>query len=429
MFLKKSFYLLKTFTRKKHTMLRYFQNSLPDYISGDIKLSAEDLETSVSQITSQILEKFAPTEKNAKNGLYLGTAGIAYMFYHLSKNPSLKNHQQEYLNNAKEYIQPALYVAAKSEKNTQNLPGFLLGNSGIYAVAAAIFHATKDVKLMQQYREKYLRIASICKHSFLESGEDELFVGRAGYVCGALWMAKETDTPLVLSDLYDICNCIITSGRAYSKQKNCTSPLMYHYYDTEYLGAAHGLCFILQILMYVPGYLDAYPGETKDIKASVDYLLALQTEQGNFPCATDEININGPSEEYDLVHWCHGAPGVVYLMARAYIVFGDEKYLQSCEKCADLVWNKGLLRKGPGLCHGVAGNGYVFLLLYRLTNDVKYLHRAMAFVQFLDKDEFKTQARTPDNPYSLYEGIAGTACYVADIMQPNAAVFPFSDIF
>ncbi|GLV43553.1 uncharacterized protein CBL_04095 [Carabus blaptoides fortunei] len=410
-------------------MSRYFQNSLPDYINGDIKLSEDDLKTSVSQIISQILEKCTPNEKNAENGLYLGSAGIAYMFYHLSKNPALKNHQQEYLNNAMQYIQPALLVATKLENKTRDLPSFLLGNSGIYAVAAAIFQATKDVKLMQQYREKYVRIAPICKKSFLECGADELFVGRAGYLCGALWMAKETDTPLALSDLYDICNCIVTSGRAYSKQNNCTSPLMYQYYTTEYFGAAHGLCSILQMLMCVPGYLDAYPGETKDIKASVDYLLALQTEHGNFPCASDEINVTARSEEHELVHWCHGAPGTVYLMARAYIVFGDEKYLQSCEKCAELVWIKGLLRKGPGICHGVAGNGYVFLLLYRLTNDLKYIHRAMAFAQFLDADEFKTQARTPDYPYSLYEGIAGTACYLADIMQPNEAVFPFSDIF
>ena len=36
-------------------------------------------------------------------------------------------------------------------------------------------------------------------------------------------------------------------------------------------------------------------------------------------------------------------------------------------RAGDLCWARGLLKKGPGICHGVAGTGYVFLLLYRLT--------------------------------------------------------------
>jgi len=69
--------------------------------------------------------------------------------------------------------------------------------------------------------------------------------------------------------------------------------------------------------------------------------------------------------------------GIIYLFARAYIVFGrDEKYLHACTRLADTVWREGLLKKGPGICHGVAGSGYVFLLMYRLTGEEKYLYRA-----------------------------------------------------
>jgi hypothetical protein len=42
-------------------------------------------------------------------------------------------------------------------------------------------------------------------------------------------------------------------------------------------------------------------------------------------------------------------------------VFGDERYLTAARRCGDTVWQRGLLSKGPGLCHGVGGNGYVFL--------------------------------------------------------------------
>lgn len=85
---------------------------------------------------------------------------------------------------------------------------------------------------------------------------------------------------------------------------------------------------------------------------------------GNFPSATDEIGYQS-----ELVHWCHGAGGIVYLMAKAYLVYNEEKYLISCIRMSDLIWSKGLLKKGPGLCHGIAGNGYVFLLLFRWENN------------------------------------------------------------
>lgn len=42
---------------------------------------------------------------------------------------------------------------------------------------------------------------------------------------------------------------VIRSGREYAIKKKYGFPLMYHYYGTEYLGAAHGLAGILQMLM------------------------------------------------------------------------------------------------------------------------------------------------------------------------------------
>jgi len=51
---------------------------------------------------------------------------------------------------------------------------------------------------------------------------------------------------------------------------------------------------------------------------------------------------------HNLVHWCHGAPGAIYLFAKAYLHYRDQRYLDSCVKCGEVVWNKGLLRKGPG---------------------------------------------------------------------------------
>ena len=234
-------------------------------------------------------------------------------------------------------------------------------------------------------------------------------------------------------DLYAICDGIVLSGQAYVRGKSSKTqsmpPLMYSYYDTEYLGAAHGLCAILQMLLSVPGYYEQCSAKY-DIKQSVNFLLQMQTSSGNFPCAMDEAPPYRPRpESEDLVHWCHGAPGMIYLLVKAYLLFNEDKYLQGALNCGECVWNKGLLKKGPGICHGVAGSGYVFLVLFRVTQDRKHLYRAQKFGEFLESDIFRNNARQPDCPLSLYEGLAGTLCYLLDLSKPEESHFPFSDVF
>ena len=56
--------------------------------------------------------------------------------------------------------------------------------------------------------------------------------------------------------------------------------------------------------------------------------------------------------------------------------FGDEKYLKAGKQCAEVLWQRGLLRKGYGLCHGVSGNAYGFLAMYQVTSEPLYLYRA-----------------------------------------------------
>ena len=40
--------------------------------------------------------------------------------------------------------------------------------------------------------------------------------------------------------------------------------------------------------------------------------------------------------------------GIIYLFAKAYKVWLDEKYLDVCFRIGELTWQKGLLKKGPG---------------------------------------------------------------------------------
>ena len=180
-------------------------------------------------------------------------------------------------------------------------------------------------------------------------------------------------------------------------------------------------------LLNVPKYLDHNPQAEKDIRASVNFILSSQCYDGNFPSSMGEIK--DPRKYGDeLVQWCHGASGTVHLLARAYVIWKDERYLSALTRAADCVWRRGLLRKGPGLCHGVSGSGYVFLLMYRLTGNLGYLHRAVKFAEFMFSEEFRA-ARNPDNSVSLFEGWSGAVIFCTDILFPNQAVFPFNEVF
>lgn len=261
-------------------------------------------------------------------------------------------------------------------------------------------------------------------------GGDDFLCGRSGYLAGVYFLNENIEPkPFDNEVINSICSVVIESGRQYAASHKSGIPLMYQYHGSEYLGAAHGLCSILWILLESPlfekkdgKFVNISETKLKDIKGSVDKFLTLQDPHGMFPS-------RWTTREKKLVHWCHGAPGAIYLLAKAYLVFGEEKYLKACQRCAEGIWNSGLLCKGPGLCHGVAGNGYAFLLMYRLTKEPKYLYRAKKFMRFLTEQEFIDDSRTPDRPYSLFEGIAGTVCFLIDLLDADNSAFPFMNVF
>ncbi|RWS12311.1 lanC-like protein 3 [Dinothrombium tinctorium] len=371
-------------------------------------------------------------------GPYVGISGIAFMYWYLSQQSDLYTSEEcdHFRNEALLYIRPAIEYAENIDKSSCEKVAkvaYLLGNAGTYLVAALVYNAIGDAANRTKFVEKYASLAAICRmQQYLSKGSDELLVGRAGYICGALYLNKALHMQIIPNEvLENLAIATIESGRQYATSRRIHyCPLMYSYYDTEYIGAAHGVAGIIQVLLQIPNFARLTPEIERDIKTTIDFLLSLQTPSGNFPCAMDELGDRARPEEDELVHWCHGAPGVVWLMAKAYLVWKEEKYLNSCVRCADLIWKRGLLRKGPGICHGVAGNAYVFLLLYRLTKDIKYLYRANKFQEFIFTKEFKKGSRIPDSPYSLFEGFAGTVCFMTDLLQPEKAQFPlYTDVF
>lgn len=81
-----------------------------------------------------------------------------------------------------------------------------------------------------------------------------------------------------------------------------------------------------------------------------------------------------------MVQFCHGAPGTIptYIAAIETFNFEDvEFYSETLFKAAECTWVNGLTKKGYGLCHGISGNGYCLLSMYRYTKDEMWLKRAL----------------------------------------------------
>ena len=75
------------------------------------------------------------------------------------------------------------------------------------------------------------------------------------------------------------------------------------------------------------------------------------------------------SRSHNLVQICHGSPGLLLLLAIFRTRFPQEwrKEWDTAEEFAnEALWKEGLVLKGLGICHGVAGNAWPWLLQSRV---------------------------------------------------------------
>lgn len=119
------------------------------------------------------------------------------------------------------------------------------------------------------------------------------------------------------------------------------------------------------------------------------------------------------------VQWCHGAPGIVASL-------GDLMPIEMALAGGELIWRAGPLRKGPGLCHGTAGNGFAFLKLFALTDDERWLERARRFAMHAIEQVERQRAQFGRGRYTLWTGDVGVALYVRACIRADAT-FPTID--
>jgi hypothetical protein len=119
-----------------------------------------------------------------------------------------------------------------------------------------------------------------------------------------------------------------------------------------------------------------------------------------------------PGHECSRTQWCHGAPGIVATL-------GDLMPEDLLLAGAECTWRYGPHPKGPGLCHGTAGNGYALLKTFAITGDELWLDRAHTFAEHALT---QTQGR-----YSLMTGDIGAAFFAQGCIDRDAR-FPIMDV-
>lgn len=178
----------------------------------------------------------------------------------------------------------------------------------------------------------------------------------------------------------------------------------------------HGVTGILTILLQAPKSI--LKPHIEPLLQTIDQLRELITSKNGFlPSSLPYRQKHG-----QLVQICHGTPGFVLLLT-ALRTLHPEHYKPTFypPSITSHIWHQGLLQKGLGLCHGITGNAYPWLLNSTLDqgtnkkNEEEVLSKALAFIiasekcpPMIAKSEY--EFRMPDHPLSLFEGLAGAIC-------------------
>eukprot|EP00250_Pteridium_aquilinum_P006679 c16545_g1_i2 orf=655-1701(-) len=282
---------------------RYFKNDLPDYdgpSSHHPFPTAKDFLTAGINLKNEIVQGTWSTRqsKNEDLTLYTGVLGTAFLcFKSFERTGSDKD-----LAMCLEIVESYTLDTTISMKAYVT---FLCGRAGNYALGAVAAKYCGDNEKKLNYLKLLREMAK--ERSFVDNSgmPNELLYGRAGFLWACLFVNKHLgDETIPWSLLEAIVQAILASGRAGARNARC--PLMYEWYGTKYWGAAHGLAGIMHLLMHFPLSKD----DADHVKGTLHYMVANRYASGNYPCAEGD-------KEDTLVHWCHGAPGIVMTLCKA----------------------------------------------------------------------------------------------------------------
>jgi hypothetical protein len=183
---------------------------------------------------------------------------------------------------------------------------------------------------------------------------------------------------------------------------------MQHLYGQRrvWLGAGHGMAGIADTLARRPELL-AHEELVRRVLPAAAATAIREGDLATWPPALDDAlrHTSGTIR----TQWCHGAPGMVASLAS---LPRDPELDALLLAGGELTWAAGPLRKGAGLCHGTAGNGFAFLKLFARTGDERWLERARRFATHAAAQVEASRSEYGRGRHSLWTGDLGSAIFL-----------------
>jgi hypothetical protein len=308
--------------------------------------------------------------------VYLGSAGMVWALHALGSSLDLAT-----------LADAALERYRAHPDFRENVPGLWVGESGILLVARVVGGAFDADRLRARIREN------------VRNESWEMMWGSPGTIVAARVAGFDDEwreSCEVLAAEWDRRSGLWTQRLPGSELQ-------------RYVGPAHGFAGNVHALR------EALPDEAlgAGVEATLRRLAVVEDGVANWPPTE-----GGPLSR---LQWCHGAPGLVTTL-------GDLMPHDLMLAGAELTWRAGPLGKGPGLCHGTAGNGYALLRAHALTGNEEWLERARRFAMHALEQVGRARAVHGRGRYSLFTGDVGAALYAQACIDVDPR-FPAMDLW
>jgi Lanthionine synthetase C-like protein len=314
-----------------------------------------------------------PLDVRAGQGVYAGSAGVVYALRALGTD--------------------VLFDAAAELERT-SAAGYVGGALGI--------------ALVSWWLEPSEAAAAVVEHTareLLAGGENELASGAAGVAVATSLLFDETHDERWAALGGEAVQALWGSWVFDREVRACVWTQQRQDGTRQFLGAAHGVAGNAHALLRW-GSLQSAEHQRELLARVVETLERTAVRErgvANWPDRVDR------PDRAPRVQWCHGAPGIVTALAHA----PAQRELDDLLVAAgELTWQAGPLKKGSGLCHGTAGNGFAFLKLHARTKQAKWLDRARRFAMHALEQTEAAREEHGRGRYTFWTGDLGVALYL-----------------
>jgi hypothetical protein len=382
-----------------------------DTVRGTIRRIAEDALTHFDPCTGwpthPLDEPDSPTQRHAM--LYFGAGGVIWALEHLRQAGAIEFDHD---------FTDTVVALPDRNRSVTNAWGYgtgsyLMGDAGLLLLQWSF---TRNSAVAD-------RLFAVVESNIDHPSQEALW-GSPGSVVAALHMS-ETSGETRWSELFVRSMETLFGQMVYDNTLGGWIWVQDLYGERrQFLGAGHG--FVGNVYPAVRGAARLPPTLREAfIERALQTLQATAAREDNLINWPPAYDPEGSLPPKWLVQDCHGAPGVV---CRTADLPASEAWDRLLLPAGELTWRAGPVAKGPGLCHGTAGNGYALLKLFRRTGHTLWLDRARAFAMHAISQVERERARQGAGRFSLWTGDVGVALYAWNCIS-GTADFPTLDVF